>query len=301
MKEKVAGNVWLKRGAVVTAAYLCVLSFAKILSLQCGTDSYWGGIYFGYNMSAILIFGAAAWFLNRFLHNSNQRMKGTARVGGLLFSAAIVYGAYAHYVNDIFRSVGESVLQIFLVLGISVLTVPLCTELFQLVEKGGGWFAQHTKSREALSPKKSVLYFLGVWMGIFVCYLPLFLTWWPGNFVFDAKYQLQNVIEGYLNTHHPLLHTLLMGWAYMFGKAVGDVSWGYQFYTLFQMLVLTSSFAYLVMYLYKKNAPKCVCVATALWFALFPMHAVFSISSTKDVLCAAFFFVFHGLYGASVS
>lgn len=292
MKEKITGNIWLKRGAVTLAAYLCTLAFAKIISLHGRTDVFWGGIYFGYNASSIIVFGVTAWLLNRFLLIKEKRLKATARVGGLLFAVAIVYGAYAHYVNDIFMSVGESILQIFLVLSISVLTVPLCAELYQLFEKGSLWLEQHTKPREALSRKKSVLYFLGVWMGIFACYVPLFLTWWPGNFVFDAKYQLQNVVEGYLNTHHPLLHTLLMGWAYMFGKSVGDVSWGYQFYTLFQMLVLSSAFAYLVMYLYKKNAPKCICVATTAWFALFPMHALFAISSTKDVLCAAFFLYF---------
>ena len=285
-------NIWVKRIVFIVLAYVCVLSLSKVISLHGDPTIFWGGEYFSFNIISVITFGCTIWLLNRFIQMQSIRQKCFSGIGGLLLSAAIVYGAYAHYVNDIYLSAGESFLQCGMILGIGMLTIPLCSELFTWFQKCSIWFEKHLANREPLTPKKRILYYLMIWMGIFLCYIPLFLAWWPGNFVFDACYQIRNVVEGYLSTHHPLAHTLLMGNAYMFGKSVGDVSWGYQFYTLFQMLVLSSSFAYVVMYLYKRNAPKSICVGTALWFALFPMHAVFSISSTKDVLCAAFFLYF---------
>ncbi len=290
--NRIIGNIWTRRTFIVILSYLSILSVSKIMSLHGDANVYWGGSYFGYNLGAVVLFGVTVWLLNRFLHTRGIRRKIASLAGGMLLAAAVIYGAYAHYVNDIFRTVGETFLQFALVLGIGVLTVPLSSEIFGWIQKGTDWMENHTAARPALSRKKAGLLFVLVWLGIFLCYLPVFLAYWPGNFIFDAQYQLQNVIEGYHSTHHPLIHTLLMGYAYQFGQYVGDVSWGYQFYTLFQMLVLSSAFAYLVLYLYKKQAPKCICVASALWFALFPMHPMFAISATKDVLCAAFFLYF---------
>lgn len=290
--RKALENIWVKRVFLVVLSYLCVLSAGKIVSLHGGGTVFFGGDYFGYNLGSVFMFGGTIWLMNRFLRTEGKRRKAASLAGGFLLSAAIVYGAYAHYVNDIFRSVGETFLQFGLVIGIGFLTVPLSSEFFGWMERGSGWLEKHYAGRPQLTGKRAWLYFVLIWLGIFVCYLPVFLAFWPGNFVFDAQYQMQNVIEGYHSTHHPLLHTLLMGYAYQFGQARGDVSWGYQFYTLFQMLVLSSSFAYLILYLYRKQAPKCICIASFFWFALFPMHSVFSISATKDVLCAAFFLYF---------
>lgn len=289
---------WLKRIFVAVCSYLSVLSMAKLISLHGIADVYWGYKYFGYNMGAVILLCVTAWLFNRYLLRQDMRLKVTSGIGGVLLSMAMVYGAYAHYVNDIFMSTGESLLQIAMVLGICVLTIPVSAELLLWFDRVRIWFGKETGRQETdhkvvlFFRKHQPLYFVFAWAVIFCSYMPLFLACWPGNFVFDAKYQLQNVIENWYKTHHPLIHTLLMGKAYQLGQRVGDVSWGYQFYTLFQMLVLSSAFAYLVYYLYKKGVRRCFRVGVLLWFALFPMHALFAVSSTKDVLCAAFFLYF---------
>ena len=207
---------------------------------------------------------------------------------------AIVYGGYAHYVNDIFRSFSEGILQLFLIMGISACTVPLCAELFQLPDRVQAWYVRKQRNRPSghfysFLEKHSGCYFLLMWGLFMLSFVPIFLNQWPGNFVFDAKYQMSEVINNSYSTHHPLLHTLLMGKAYQLGERMGNVSAGYQLYTLLQMLILSSAFAYFLNYLYKKKAPRCIRVGIILWFALFPMHPAFAISATKDVLCAAFF------------
>lgn len=281
---------WMKRIILAAGAYLCVISVGQLVSLHENVNVYWGGRYFGYNVWSIVLFVVTIWLDVRFLKRKNRKQAVFCGIAGLLLSIALVYGAYAHYANDIFRSVGETFQQFVMIFFLSFFTIPLMSELFVLVDKAGAWY----EKQEKLVPQspKPIKFFLVEWIIIFASYVPLFLAEWPGNFVFDAKYQIQNVIEGYYNTHHPLIHTLMMGKAYEFGQRLGNVSAGYQFYTLFQMLILSSAFAYFQLYLYKRRVPKCIRICTLIWFTVFPMHALFAISATKDVLCAAFFLYF---------
>lgn len=288
MRSFLEKHVWVKRAFLIVGAYLCILALAKVISLHGDGVVFWGGQYFGYNMWSVILFGVTIWLSNRFIKRGGRRQSVFSCVGGFIVSIAIVYGAYVHYVNDIYRSVGETFLQIGMIFSLLMITAPLISELFVFLDKAQEWY--HAKGLADVQHPR--IYFGVTWAIIFVCYIPLFLATWPGNFIYDAKYQLQNVIEGYYFTHHPLIHTLMLGKAYEFGQSIGDVSSGVQLYTLAQMLVLTSSFAYCLLYMYKKRVPRCIRVCVLLWFALFPMHALFAITATKDVLCAAFFLYF---------
>lgn len=280
----------MKRIVSAICAYLAVLSISKIFSLNSDISNYFTGMYWGYNIGSVAVFLGGGYCLNRFLGNENTRLKIISAVSGLLLSASCVYGAYAHYVNDIFISSSEAVLQLFLIAGIGFLTIPLSAELFLLFEKGANWFSIK-KSKEDMNvpAKKPGLYFLCAWAIIFASYIPLFLANWPGNFIYDAKYQIRDVVLYTHSTHHPLLHTLFMGWAYNLGIKMGNVSAGFQFYTLIQMLVLAASFAYCLLYMYKKKVYRGIRIAVFLWFAFFPMNPLFAITATKDVLFTAFF------------
>ncbi len=283
----------LEKLFIVLVSYLSVLSLSRIISLNGDGAVYFGGAYFGYNLTAVLYFAVTAWLLHRFLHLTDRRLFAVSTAGGLLLGAAIVYGGYAHYVNDIFVSVPEGLLQPFLAVGISACTTPVCAELLQLPSRFARWSAGRRPGPsgrfQTFLDTHHGCCFLLVWAILMLSYLPVFLCQWPGNFVFDAKYQMSEVYHSSYSTHHPLLHTLLMGGAYKLGLRMGNPSAGYQLYTLLQMLVLTSAFAYLLLYLCQKSAPFCIRVATLLWYILFPMHSLFAISATKDVLFAAFF------------
>lgn len=298
MQILIAGRPWLKRVLIALLSYLSVLSFARVISLNGEGAVYFGGVYFGYNLTAVLLFGITAWLLHRFFQLEDRRLRRISAIGGILLGLAITYGGYAHYANNIFSSVSESILQLFLALGISACTTPVCAELFLLPERIRKWYEAGQRQPwpdnrfYAFMSARPWCYFLLMWGIHMLSYIPIFLNQWPGNFVFDAQYQLSEVCNDSYSTHHPLLHTLLMGTMYKLGLKMGNVSAGYQFYTLIQMLVLTSAFAYLLLYLYRKAVPRCIRIGVLLWFALFPMHSAFAISATKDVLFAAFFLYF---------
>lgn len=279
----------LQKVVLVACAYWCIWSWKQIVGLYDDLAVYSGGMYFGYNLWSVVLFILDIYLIRRWNRLENKRLKVFSLIGGVLMSILIVYGAYAHFVNNIFLSVGETFAQFGYIIGFGFLIVPLWAELLLLIEKGNTWYKEREAGTKKLYPKR---FFILVWLGIFVGHLPVFLGYWPGNFIFDAQYQLANVVAGTHFTHHPLIHTLMMGKAYEFGVGLGNVSLGIQFYTLAQMLILSAAFAYFLLYLYKRRTPRCILVGCFLWFALFPMHPIFAITATKDVLCAAFFLFF---------
>lgn len=265
--------------------FLCLLSIAYVSESRGLTDG------FGKGIEPVLLAGGIAWLLIHFSRVKERRLKVISGIGGILLAFSYVYGTYLHYVNDLFVSPGQVFLLFVVVLGVSFLTVPLFCLLFEGIQRAGLWWqSRHLSELQSL---KSVRFlFLKYWIGIFVCYLPVFLCYWPVNFVYDAKYQLQEVINNAYKIHHPILHTLLMGVTYKLGSRLGSVSVGISFYTLIQMLVLSAAFAYTLWYLYRKGVPRAIRVAAFLIYALFPMNSLFAISATKDVLFAAFFLDF---------
>lgn len=275
---------------------LCmVLSFAASLAVtyifnlgkKADEDLTWM-LSYGYNLLAVGVFVLGVFLLSRFVMLENKRLKYCSVIVGSILSITTVWGAYALFINNIFISCETCLLQIALMLGLNLLFIPLCKEAFELMEKFGRWCKEKWEHK-VYSKRNNLLYFLIVWAVIFAAYIPLFLSQWPGNFIYDAQYQLTEVITEAYKNHHPLLHTWLMGAAYRIGLQWGNPSKGFQLYTLLQMLILTSSFAYCLLYFRKKGMPKLFRVLSFLWFALFPMNSIFSITATKDVLFAAFF------------
>lgn len=229
--------------------------------------------------------------LTRFMRVRDRRRKIVAVVGGVLLAFSYVYGTYLHYINDLFMDAGQVLFLLLVVAGVSITTVPLFSLLFEGMEKAGAWYADHRMSETEQKISKKV--FLKYWLGILGCYIPVFLAYWPVNFVYDAKYQLREVINNDYRIHHPLLHTWLMGATYNWGGEVfGSVSVGISFYTIIQMVICSMAFAYVLWYLYKQRVPKVLRVAGFLFFAVFPMNSILAISATKDVLFAAFYAVF---------
>ena len=50
-----------------------------------------------------------------------------------------------------------------------------------------------------------------VFLLIFLCRLPAFAVLYPGSFAYDVPFQLEQIATGAYSTHHPLVHTLLLG------------------------------------------------------------------------------------------
>lgn len=127
---------------------------------------------------------------------------------------------------------------------------------------------------------------------IFLCWLPVFLAYYPSVFVYDAEGQLYQVLAADYSTHHPLLHTLFLGAFFRLGIARSSVSAGMAVHSVVQMALMACAFGWAVSFLYQRRVSGRVRAALLLFFAVFPANSVLALSTTKDVLFAALVLVY---------
>ena len=132
-------------------------------------------------------------------------------------------------------------------------------------------------------------FLLLLWAAFFLSFLPALLSYFPGIFSYDFPTQIRQVFSGAMSTHHPILHTLLCYGFLQIGRQGNDCTVGALCYCLFQMLCLSGAFAYTLAFLTKRKVPFFWLVICFLFFFLLPIHALFAINATKDVLFAAVF------------
>ena len=136
---------------------------------------------------------------------------------------------------------------------------------------------------------QSVKGFLFIWLVIFLCWLPVFLAFYPGAFVYDAQDEYVQVATREFTTHHPLLHVLLLGGAVCFGnKFMGSYNAGIALYTLFQMVVFSGVLSYSIYFVmelaHDKNviAKKWTERVLVAFYGLFPIFPMYAVCSSKD-------------------
>ena len=130
------------------------------------------------------------------------------------------------------------------------------------------------------------------WLLIFVCWIPVFLAFYPGAFVYDACDEYVQVATRNFTTHHPLAHVLLLGGLVCAGhKFFASYNIGIAFYTLFQMLLLSGVFSYTVCYIKEKISNKYIIRGTLLFYGLFPVIPMYAVCSSKDAIFTAAFLV----------
>lgn len=130
-----------------------------------------------------------------------------------------------------------------------------------------------------------------LWIGIFAVWIPYLLAYYPGIFAYDIMsqwYQYFGISQ--YSTHHPIIHTALMGRLIDIGRRVfGDYNKGVACYCLLQLLVLSGVISYAIYYINKMISSSKVIVLLVIYFVLFPMWPVLGISTTKDTYFAILF------------
>ncbi len=148
-----------------------------------------------------------------------------------------------------------------------------------------------TSLLEKISKLSKLQFFLITWLIIFLCWMPVFLAFYPGAFVYDAQDEYVQVAARVFTTHHPLSHVLLLGGFVCLGnKLFASYNVGIAMYTLFQMLVLSGVFSYTIIYL-RTKLKKCNIILCILFYGFFPVIPMYAVCSAKDTLFTASFLV----------
>ena len=123
---------------------------------------------------------------------------------------------------------------------------------------------------------------------ILLCWLPVFLAYYPGMFNFDAGRQIEQLLSGIYDGTLPLLHSVILGAFYTFGGMIGSYNAGLALYTIVQCAAVAAAMAYAAQYLYHLRLPCWTWLGMNLVHALLPMHSMMVISTTKDLFfCSA--------------
>ncbi len=145
------------------------------------------------------------------------------------------------------------------------------------------YLINNTKISAFISRRKSDrLPFIAIWGIIFGCWIPVLLAEFPGFFVYDATDEYVSVATRIFTTHHPLLHTLVLGgFTYGGEVALGSANAGIFIYLLIQTVILSLIFARIV------NRQERYRLLSTLFYALFPTVVMFALCSVKDTVFAA--------------
>lgn len=127
---------------------------------------------------------------------------------------------------------------------------------------------------------------------ILLCWIPVFLAYYPSVFAYDAEGQLYQVIARDYSTHHPLLHTLFLGAFFRLGGALGSYSVGMALHSVVQMVLMAAAFGWALSCLYRRQIPRWIRILLLLFYGLFPANSVLALSTTKDVLFSALMLTF---------
>lgn len=175
-------------------------------------------------------------------------------------------------------SVTQCIAVYFLTTVVIFVTVRL---LFSILEK-----AEKTSAEERRFLKKDFALWLFLTILLFLCWMPCYLADYPGFYNYDAFSQIPQVLydEVPYNAHHPLIHTLLMGKIISFGYYHGvDLNSGIALHSICQMGFCASAFSFVICYIRKLIGGWLYKIAFC-YYAFFPPIAMFSMSTTKDVL-----------------
>lgn len=155
---------------------------------------------------------------------------------------------------------------------------------------GWQWLEEPKKEQKFEEKKGGRKEFLLQWLFIFVCWIPVFLAFYPGAFVYDACDEYVQAATRSFTTHHPLAHVLLLGGFVCAGhKFFDSYNVGIALYTVFQMLVLSGVFSYTVRFIRQKGKRNRICLGSLLFYGLFPVIPMYAVCSSKDALFSAAF------------
>lgn len=266
---------------LATAAILC---FPQILNLK---DN---GLVFTNSIFSVLVWVLCYYAVNLSLHTIDLKDKRGWWLAGILsflFTTAMLFGTRLDYVENVdFKDPGLWISLPVLTALFTILVRKFWNFLGNLEERKAQAMEQLGTRREFKMKERTrcvITFFL-----LLACWLPVLLAVYPGFFVYDAQEEYLQVASRVFTTHHPLAHVLLLGGIICaVHKVTGSYNLGIACYMVFQMLLVSGVFTYLLAYLRKKKVSAGFRVLSLLYFALFPVIVMFTLCSAKDTIFTA--------------
>ena len=220
-----------------------------------------------------------------------MKSKSTKREGAVLLLGAVLYAALYALLSQIDETgscaPGEALRRF-------AVALPVALAVLALLLRGIPAALARRLPRKDKSPGKGRFCTPGAFALILLAYVPQFLVFYPGSFMYDTQRQTFQIAGNAYDAFHPLLHTLFIRFCLSLYRWVGSFERCAALYSLIQMALLAGCFALAC----ASTARVCSRRAgrwAAAFFILYPTHAALASNCAKDVLFSGFFALFVAL------
>ncbi len=234
------------------------------------------------------------------------KRKTTYNIIAIIFSLLMVFGYSYDIVHNASLVLGDISLILFSILKGIGYYVLFNTSIHLLDD-----VVKTKKMKDVKLPKIFDLFdkhpFLFSFIVILLCYLPYIIAYYPVIINYDAANQIKEVMgihtrymdsvvllnpNVYLTNFNPLIHTFLIGGLFKVGYLLGNVNFGMFLYSIIQVTIVISVFAYSIYYLKKINVNKILILIVLGIYALVPLFPFYAMTAVKDVIFSSLVFLY---------
>ena len=149
--------------------------------------------------------------------------------------------------------------------------------------------------------RNTIILFLMFW-------LPYLIIFYPGGATGDTADSIYQFFHSsnswsiksinllsnsvYINKHHSVLFTVILGSFIKIGKFISSNNLGIFLYNVFQFIIVILVFTYMFNYLRKKKFPSIIILSFILYYCFYPIIIKYSVTAVKDTLSAVFTLVY---------
>ena len=260
------------------------------------------------NIAGIIFFLGFYYVLSHVAFISGRRAKICAGTASFLCSAALVLGKIGRSNESILDALGRFVE----ILVKDAVTVNVSLNGYHSIKDGvvllvtmaGLWFVGYYLFLKLLEIAGSDTFydagalengsvqqsFWGCFLIIMLCWMPYFIVNFPGVLSYDSINQITQIeASAPLNDHHPVIHTVVIGFFYSIGKKIFfSANAGVALYSMAQMAIMALVFSRLIMLLHESGLKNIYSRFVLFYFAALPLHAVYAVTMWKDILFSGF-------------
>jgi hypothetical protein len=284
-------DMYIKNGIILALAYAATCGISYVYSLM-------NEVSFSYGIVSVFAFLINIFLLRYTLEKINQiedkKVKNKQITYAILisffFSLTMIFGYQIKAFGMTESGFKGKGLILFHSMLLSISVFPFFNMLFQWVREKTSK-AKESDNKKMWSTKKV---FFASWILIFLSWIPVFLAYYPAIMSYDFHRQSQEAMRGFIwfNSHHPLIHTWIIWLFLQIGKELDSLQAGMALFSVFQMIVFSSTLAYSITTIYRLCKRKLAVILVILFYGFFPFVSVFSVATTKDVLFSALFILF---------
>ncbi len=243
-------------------------------------------------------------FYKKYLFKFENKL--TYSIISIIFSLLMVFGYSYDVVHNASLVTGNIALIIF-----SILKFIGYYTLFNTSIKLFDNVVKKSKLKNKKLPKIFDLFdkhpFMFSFIVILICYLPYIIAFYPVIINYDAANQIKEVMGMHtrymdsvvllnpnvtLTNFNPLIHTLLLGGLFKFGYLIGNVNFGMFLYSIVQLSIVISVFAYSIYYLKKLKVNNTLILVVLGIYSLVPLFPLYTMTAVKDVIFSSLVFLY---------